>query len=234
MINAYVLHSILYKETSLIIKFFTKEYGIVNLLARGVKRKKKSLAAILQPFVPLLIYWKQCNIDLATLYQAEANGVPHKLTGIFLFGSLYVNELLLKLLAIMDPHSELFDVYKQFLENLEHINNKPDLEKNLRFIEKKILQAIGYELQLDRESKTNTLIDLNAQYCFDFENGLQKSAPSTISINSTPTFSGVSLLALNNNYYANDQERQEAKLFMRYVLSNFLGKKSLNTKKLFS
>ncbi|MGD0465839.1 MAG: DNA repair protein RecO [Gammaproteobacteria bacterium] len=233
MINAYVLHSILYRETSLIVKFFTKEYGIINLVARGVKRKKNSLAAILQPFVPLSIYWKQHNVDLATLYQAEANGIPHKLTGVFLFGSLYINELLLKLLAVMDPHAELFDFYKQFLENLEHINNKTDLEKNLRFIEKKILKAMGYELQLDRESKTNVSIDLTAQYYFDFENGLQKSINSIININLIPTFRGASLLALHNDHYSNSQERQEAKLFMRYILAIFLGKKTLNTKKLF-
>ena len=40
MLNAYVLHRILYRETSLIVKFFTKEHGIVNLVARGVRRKK--------------------------------------------------------------------------------------------------------------------------------------------------------------------------------------------------
>ena len=43
MFNAYVLHYILYRETSLIVKFFTKEHGIVNLVAHGAKRKKSQI-----------------------------------------------------------------------------------------------------------------------------------------------------------------------------------------------
>ena len=237
MIEAYVLHSILYRETSLILKCFTREYGIVHLIAKGARRKKKSSAAILQPFIPLLIYWKQHNVDLATLYQYEANGMPHKLTGFCLFGALYINELLLKLLIIMDQHNELFDYYKQFLENLENLknsNNKIDLEKNLRFIEKKILKSIGYELQLDRESNTNMPIESTSKYYFDVENGIQKAINIINKLNPLPMFNGASLLALNNNHYPTDHERQEAKLFMRYVLAHFLGKKLLNTKKLFT
>ncbi len=234
MLNAYVLHRILYRETSLIVKFFTKEHGIVNLVARGVRRKKNPLAAILQPFVPLLIHWKQHNSDLSTLYKAEANGVPHKLMGIFLFGSLYINELLLKLLAPQDPHVELFDFYNQFLATIETFHNQDQvaLEKHLRFMEKKILKAIGYELQLDRESHTGIDVDLKEKYYFDFENGLQKCKEEEIS--QVPVFSGSSLLALNNDNFTNVNEIREAKLFMRYILSNFLGKQSLATKKLFT
>jgi len=209
MLNAYVLHRILYRETSLIVKFFTKEHGIVNLVARGVRRKKNPLAAILQPFVPLLM-------------------------GIFLFGSLYINELLLKLLAPQDPHVELFDFYNQFLATIETFHNQDQvaLEKHLRFMEKKILKAIGYELQLDRESHTGIDVDLKEKYYFDFENGLQKCKEEEIS--QVPVFSGSSLLALNNDNFTNVNEIREAKLFMRYILSNFLGKQSLATKKLFT
>lgn len=234
MIHAYVLHSIPYKETSLIIKFFTREHGIVHLVARGIKRKKKYLSAILQPFVPLLIHWKYYTSELATLYQAEASNVPHQLIGLSLFGALYINELLIKLLAIMDPYSELFDSYKQFLEKLKDLHikeNQADLEKHLRTIEKKILKAIGYELQLDRESQTNISIKLNEKYYFDFDNGLQRLEKNSVIF--TQAFNGASLLALHNDIYSNEQERKEAKLFMRNVLAKFLGKQSLNTKKLF-
>lgn len=222
MLEAYVLHSILYRETSLIVKFFTKEQGIVHLVARGAKRPKNSLNAILQPFVPLLINWKQQSKDLATLYHAEAYDNPHKLTGFNLFGAIYINELLLKLLATMDQYSELFDYYKLLLINLENNKtNKLDLEKHLRLIEKQIIKAIGYEL-------TFNSIDLNTRYSFNLEHGLHQSN-SVI----TPSFNGASLLALHNNSYANDIERKEAKLFMRYVLSNFLGTQTINSKKLF-
>ncbi len=252
MFNAYVLHYILYRETSLIVKFFTKEHGIVNLVAHGAKRKKSQIGTILQPFVPLLIYWKNLSLDLATLHKVEATGAPHRLSGICLFGSLYINELLLKLLATHDPHAELFNVYQRFLENLSNINksstdqtdqlltenkqNKIFLEKNLRFIEKQILKTIGYELQLDRESQTGDAIDHNAQYDFDFEDGLilQKLSSFKETNNVTKAkISGKSLLALHNDNFTNAIEMQEAKLFMRKIIANFLGDQLLATRKLF-
>lgn len=236
MIPAYVLHSFAYKETSLIIKFFTKEHGIVHLVARGAKRKKY-LSAILQPFVPLLIHWKYHSVNLAVLYQADAQGLPYKLINSCLFSALYINELLIKLLATMDPYPELFDCYKQFLAQLDNLKSltsqecQLDLEKHLRIMEKHILKAIGYELQLNKESQSNDPILLNEKYYFDFENGLQKLANNSLVF--TQTFNGSSLLALHNDCYSNTTERQEAKLFMRTVLAKFLGKQLVQTKKLF-
>lgn len=236
MIPAYVLHSFSYKETSLIIKFFTKEHGLVHLIAKGAKRKKYS-SAVLQPFVPLLIHWKYHSTNLAVLYQAEAQGLPYKLANYCLFGALYINELLIKLLATMDPYPELFDFYNQFLaelNNLKYLNSPEcqlELEKHLRIMEKNILKAIGYELQLNKESLSDVPILLNEKYYFDVENGIRKLNHDSIVL--TQIFCGSSLLALHNNYYANTTERQEAKLFMRTVLAKFLGKQVINTKKLF-
>lgn len=232
MLDAYVLHRIPYRETSLIIKFFTKAHGIVYLIAKGAKRKKHKTNAILQPFVPLLINWKQHYYkDLAILYNAETIATPHKLSRICLFGGLYINELLLKLLAIMEPHPELYDFYTKCLKNLENINDQTDLEKNLRFMEKKIIKAIGYGLELDRESQTNIAINLNQQYYFNPEHGLQNCVHSTI-IPQT-TINGASLLALHNDCYINDTQRKEAKLFIRQILATLLGKNIIHAKKLF-
>lgn len=236
MIPAYVLHSFPYKETSLIIKFFTKEHGVVHLIAKGAKRKKY-LSAILQPFIPLLIHWKYHSTNLAVLYQADSQATPYKLANYCLFGALYINELLLKLLAIMDPYPELFDCYKNFLialDNLKYLNQQEcqlDLQKHLRIMEKNIIKAIGYELQLSTESQCNTPISTKEKYYFDLENGIKKLNHNSIVF--TQVFNGASLLALHNDCYCNTTERQEAKLFMRTVLAKFLGKQLINTKKLF-
>ena len=71
MLDGYVLHAVAYKDTSLIVKFFTKEYGIVNLVANGAKRPKSRFFGILQPFILLLLYWKAHYVELAILYNAE-------------------------------------------------------------------------------------------------------------------------------------------------------------------
>lgn len=236
MFNAYVLHTLVYKETSLIVKFFTKEHGVVSLVANGAKRKKSQFANILQPFIPLLLYWKNHSLDLSTLHKAEALSPPYKLSRVYLFSSLYVNELLFKLLATHDPNTELFNYYQVFLENLSNLSktngSSIQLEKNLRFMEKQILKAIGYELQLDRESCNGDIIDTNANYYFDLESGinlhkLQGSETPQIFI------SGKSLLALHSDNFIDAIQMQEAKLFMRKILANFLGNRPLASRKLF-
>lgn len=241
MLDGYVLHTIAYKDTSLIVKIFTKEYGIVSLVANGAKRSKNRFFGILQPFIPLLLYWKAHYVELATLYNAEVNGAPFRLQSAYLFGGLYINELFLKLLANHDSAPELFDDYHQFLHNLnqaskilpmeQKINNFL-LEKNLRFIEKRLLKTIGYELELSNHIRPNDEL-----YIFDLENGLQiynqeKYNNISNAVNNI-IISGNSFIALYYNNFTEIKQLQEAKLFMRKILAHFLGNKSLEVRKLF-
>lgn len=240
MLDGYVLHAIAYKDTSLIVKFFTKEYGIVNLVANGAKRPKSRFFGILQPFMLLLLYWKAHYVELATLYNAEVNGAPFRLQGAYLFGALYINELFLKLLANHDPVPELFEDYHQFLHNLNQASNILPidkkiniflLEKNLRFIEKRLLKTMGYELELSNNIQPNDEL-----YIFDLENGLQiynQEKYNNIDNTSNNIISGNSFTALYYNNFTEIKQLQEAKLFMRKILANFLGNKSLEVRKLF-
>jgi DNA repair protein RecO (recombination protein O) len=260
MFNGYVLHTLAYKETSLIVKFFTKEHGVVSLVAKGAKRKKSPFYNILQPFLPLLIYWENKNMDLHILHKAEAQGAPYKFNRIELFSALYVNELLIKLLVLQDPAADLFIHYKNFLECLVELSGQDKsleqnllLEQNLRFIEKQILKAIGYELPLDRESSSEHEINIEAEYCFDTENGLnvtnirshsnsiipcsvgssQQPCKQQVTLHNKAVISGKSLLALHRNNFTDMVEMQESKQFMRKVIANFLGNKQLISRKLF-
>ena len=45
---AFVLHSIPYKETSLILDVFTRQYGRMALIAKGAKRPHSVLRPVLQ------------------------------------------------------------------------------------------------------------------------------------------------------------------------------------------
>ena len=91
---AYVLHYRLYRDTSLLIDFFTREQGILSAVARGARSAKSSLKGLLQPFIPLSISfsWKR---ELATLIQAEATEAFFSLSGKRLFSAFYINELMM-------------------------------------------------------------------------------------------------------------------------------------------
>ena len=67
---AFVLHSYPYKETSLIIDLFTRDFGRVALIAKGAKRPHSQLRGVLQTFQPLSSSWVGKS-ELRTLTDAE-------------------------------------------------------------------------------------------------------------------------------------------------------------------
>jgi hypothetical protein len=46
-----------YKETSLIVEIFTRDYGRIALVAKGAKRPHSQLRSVLQTFQPLQLGW---------------------------------------------------------------------------------------------------------------------------------------------------------------------------------
>ena len=94
---AYILHSRSFRETSLIVEAFTREYGRVAVVARGAKSARSRWRNVLQPFRPLLLSWNLKG-DLGTLTAADQVASPPALQGQSLFCGLYLNELLMRLL----------------------------------------------------------------------------------------------------------------------------------------
>lgn len=138
--RAYVLHFTAWRETSLIIQAFSKEYGCLPLVAKGAKRPHSALKPVLSVFQPLQIGWSGAN-EVKTLTQAECVGI-HPLTGRGMMSGWYMNELLLRLLPRDDPHPALFEAYELTLQQL--VNDPRSTSLALRRFEWILLQQIGY------------------------------------------------------------------------------------------
>ena len=69
--RGFVLHKREYSETSFLVDFFTEHNGRITLLAKGARRPRSPLKALLQPFTPLLLRWSGKG-DLKTLTKVEA------------------------------------------------------------------------------------------------------------------------------------------------------------------
>ena len=67
---AFVLHSYPYKETSLIVEVFSRDFGRVPLIAKGAKRPHSQLRGVLQTFQPLQLGWTGKS-EVRTLTTAE-------------------------------------------------------------------------------------------------------------------------------------------------------------------
>ena len=111
---AYILHSYDWSESSLILETFTRHHGRVVLVAKGAKKPTSNFRPVLLPLQPLRVAYSVTGGgqgEIHPLRGAEWAGGHVMPTGDALLSGLYLNELLLRLLAREDPYAALFDVY---------------------------------------------------------------------------------------------------------------------------
>jgi len=146
-VPAYVLHSVPYKETSLVVELWTRDHGKVSAVAKGAKRPHSSLKTVLLSFQPLLVTLSGRS-EVKTLTSAEWVGghLPPQEEG--LFAAYYLNELLMRGLLREDPHPVLFDAYALAMASLASgYNSAP----TLRMFEMSFLTELGYGLDLEND-----------------------------------------------------------------------------------
>jgi DNA repair protein RecO (recombination protein O) len=220
--DAYLLHRRHCRETSLLLEVFSREHGLLGLIAKGALRGK-SKGGSLQPFTPLQLSWSG-TAARATLTDAELSANPCRLAGDALFCGFYLNELLLRLLPSHDPHPRLFDCYRQTLERLEQAER---LEETLRFFELALLEEIGYGLALEQDAETGAAIRPSQTYLYQLEHGPVAAESGADCI------TGACLLGLRAGSLHSPALRLEAKRLMRRVLHHHLGGKPLKSRDLF-
>lgn len=138
--RAFVLTAYPWRETSLWIEVFSRDYGRVPLLARSARKPQSALRGVLMPFAPLSISWFGAN-ELRTLHTAHWLGGMPQPTNQALLAGFYINELMLKLTARDDADAALFDVFEDTLTKLCHNQNVSQL---LREFEWKLLSLQGF------------------------------------------------------------------------------------------
>ena len=221
----FVLHSYPYKETSLIVDMFTRDYGRIGLVAKGAKRPHSQLRGVLQTFQPLSSSWSGRN-ELRTLIDAEWVGGMLPLERTALLCGFYLNELLVKLIARDDPHPALFDQYVDTLNQLAH--NEP-AQVVLRKFERALLKATGVAADLSRCAPGGAAVAAGVDYVVDPERGPR---PATGGDNGWPVVDGRTLLDIEANDYDAPQTQAQSKLLMRFLLAHQLGGAPLNTRQI--
>ncbi len=222
---AFVLHSYPFKETSLVVELFTREFGRVGVVAKGARRPKSALRGVLLAFQPLLASWSGRG-DLHTLIGAEWRGGYHPLRGRALICGFYLNELMLKLLPRHDAHEGLFDIYAETLRRLE---SAAPAAATLRAFEKNLLRELGYAVTLDREVDTGTPIVAEQRYTYVVERGPVSAREA--GANGVELL-GQTLLDMQSDRYTNAVTQQQSKALMRTLISHYLGTQELHTRQL--
>ena len=218
---AFLIHRRTFKDTSLLLDFLTLEHGRIRLVGRGLRNSKTQI----QVFQHLKISYSGKG-DLKSLTNWEADDTPRQLKGDNLILGMYVNELISRLLHDQDPHFELFEIYKSFVENLATIN---PLSSHwlLRLFEHNLLQELGYGVDFSQDI-TGEPIDLNAGYDYQHQGGFVRSVAGKIlgkSINQ--------LLIDDINNMPDMQQLKVCRDLNRMRLKPLLGDKPLQSRSLF-
>lgn len=223
---AFVLHTYPYRETSLVVEAFTRNFGRLPLLAKGAKRPGSALRGLLRAFQPLQLGWGGKS-ELRILHKAEWQGGLAPLQGTSLICGFYVNELLMRLLHRNDPHEQLFVYYQ---DTLAALSMHKDYMPILRDFEQRLLQELGYALTLDHDVASGKPIDPNGDYCYEIERGPVKLEDNDCALGLQ--LSGKTLLDMNLGDYSSAATRLQSKALMRYILNHYLGDQPLHTRQL--
>lgn len=220
----FVLHSYVYKESSLIIDVFSRDHGRVALVAKGAKRPHSRLRAVLQTFQPLSLNWSGKS-ELRNLVSAEWVGGMMPLENSALLYGFYLNELLLKLTAREDPHPGLFDHY---VTTLARLANTEAAQIVLRQFELAVLRETGVAADLSVSTKNGMPVDPDEIYIVDPEGGPRPALMSDIG----PRVSGKTLLDMVNEDYSDLMTQTQSKLLMRSLLAYHLNGAQIQTRQI--
>jgi len=220
----FVLHSYPYKETSLIVDVFSRDYGRVALVAKGAKRPHSKLRGVLQTFQPLSVTWSG-KAEVRTLIDAEWIGGLLPLEKSALLCGFYLNELLVRMLARDDPHPGLFDHYVATLNQLAHDEPAAIV---LRKFERALLKETGVAADWRVCAASGEPVAADRQYVVEPERGPRPAYAS----DTMPRVAGKTLLDMEREDYADPVTQTQSKFLMRFLLAHHLHGAPLNTRQI--
>jgi DNA repair protein RecO (recombination protein O) len=221
----FILHSYAWRETSLIVEAFTRDFGRLALVARGAKRPTSQFRGLLSPFSPLSLAWSGRG-EVKALVRVEWLGGLAPLRGDGLLAAFYLNELLVRLMPRGDAHPGLFSAYIEALHALEG----PDRtrESVLRRFELSLLREMGYAPSL-AESVDGAAIDPAGWYRIDAQRGLIAVGGRIDEL----CVRGSSLRALEQGGPVQPEAAADSKILLRQLIRYHLNGQPLNTRRIF-
>ncbi len=215
---AFILQHKKYGESSLILDVLTRDFGVVSILAKGVRKSKSKTAGLLLAFSALRISYIGKN-ELKILTHVELAEPCAQLKGISLYCGFYINELIHRFLHKHDPHPE---VYAEYHRCLALLAENQEIEQILRFFELNLIDHIGYGFQLNLDSQTDASVEPIKHYCWQAELGMVEDSKGYVT--------GKTLLALEARESLDQQALNEAKQLMRRVIDFQLQGNSLKSR----
>ncbi len=214
-VEAFLIHNRDYKNNSKLLDFLTDDFGLIRLVANGIKNKKTKI----QSFMRLKINFSGKG-ELKTLRSWEIADTPRMLSGFNLVLVMYINEIISK--SVVQNQVNLCKDYHYFISNLSE--DKRYNEYLLRLFENKLLSEAGYDIDFTVDNN-GVSVALNKKYNFQFEVGFIEHNSAKIM--------GKTLLTFAKNNIPNKEELLIYKYINRIRIKQLLGGRKINSRDFF-
>ncbi len=205
----------------MILDVLTRDYGVVPVLAKAVRKRKSRLSAVLLSFSSIKVSYLN-RTELKILTGAELTE-SIELKGISLYCGFYINELIGRFVFKQDPCPEIYHLYQKCIDQLK----KPDqIEQSLRFFELKLLEYVGYGLIMDHDAENDRPVEAGDYYRYVEGQGMVACSDGDIR--------GTTLLALHHGQDLDRKSLIEAKRLTRKVLDYHLQGRALKSRAVIS
>lgn len=145
-----VLKSLRYGDSSMIFSLYTRDFGKIKLLAKGIKMNKSRMAPLGFFSLSEVVFYKKERSELHLLSSAESlsnfSGLSKSIHR-FSWASALA-ELLEQLIKGEEPNQRIFNLSRKSLSRMEKADES-NLEKLFWVFALKLLSHLGYKPKLD-------------------------------------------------------------------------------------
>ena len=143
---AIVLRHLDYGEADRIVTFYARDVGLLKGFARNARSSRRRFGAALEPFAAVTVHWREARGEgLASVREAELHDLRPALRARLdvLALAAYSCELVEELFGGGEPHPEVFDLLRAFLDALPE-SSREELAGQRLLLELRLLRAAGY------------------------------------------------------------------------------------------
>ncbi|MCP4334901.1 MAG: DNA repair protein RecO [Gammaproteobacteria bacterium] len=217
---SFILRRREWRNSSLILDIFTRDYGCIRALARGARRGSSQTPY--QPFVMLSVNWSGRQ-ELKTLTGIEGQVLPVAEENYL--SLLYVNELIG---AMLPPGEANAGVFSAYFSLLKHAVLKLD-ESRLRIFELELMRLLGYFPDVSADAVSGQAIDENLDYQFVINSGFV-----ACTADARDSVSGRVIIDWHRGDYAGKSVLRLAKSVLRSTIDFNLHGKTLKSRNVYS
>jgi DNA repair protein RecO (recombination protein O) len=137
------------RETSRIATFFTRDFGKVKGVLKGIRKDPKKFGSNIEKFsVNDIVYYQHRNSDLHLVSHCDMkdffSGLRRDLER--MTAASYASELIDTLMPAEEQNLEIYDLMQMFLKSLQ---STPDVSKLVQTFQIKILSLSGFQPHLE-------------------------------------------------------------------------------------